>query len=201
VRAASGVWRWRRNPLRRSTDLVEAWVALAAVLLIVLAVPLAGWCCGTVTGRALDQAVRRQHQQRHATAAHVVRPLPGPSVSANPDGSPDGATRSRVLANWTAADGSPHTGPLITSALRDKPGDTLHIWTDDHGAIVNRPLDASTARAHAALAGIAAAAGAAGLVVGCENLVVWRLSRRRYARLDRAWAEAGPDWGRTGTGS
>ncbi|GAA1370061.1 hypothetical protein GCM10009612_59180 [Streptomyces beijiangensis] len=195
------MWRWRRNPLRRRTDLVEAWVALAAVLLIVLAAPVAGWCCGALTDRVLEQAVRHQHQQRHATTALVVKPLPGPSVSTNPDGSPDGSTRSRVLANWTAADGSRHTGPLITSTLHDKPGDSLPIWTDDHGTVVNHPLDTDTARAHAALAGIAAAGAAGGLVIGARHLIVRLLVRRRYVRLDRAWAEAGPDWGRTGTGS
>lgn len=176
-------------------------MALAAVLLIVLSVPVVGWCCGALTDRTLERAVQNQHRQRHATTALVVRTLPGPAVSANPDGSADGSTRSRVLANWTATDGSRHTGVLIAGKLHNKPGDKLPIWTDDHGTVVNRPLDTTTARAHAVLAGIAAAGAAAGLVVGAQQLIVWRLVHRRYARLDRAWAEAGPDWGRTGTGS
>ncbi|MEV0097245.1 hypothetical protein [Streptomyces sp. NPDC050738] len=202
MRVASGVWRWRRNPLRRSTDLVEAWVALAAMLLIVLGAPLLGWCCGVLSDRALERAVHRQQQQRHATIALVVRTLPGPALSANPDGSPDGsAARSKVLANWKAADGSLHTGALIAGKRHDKPGDTLPIWTDGHGSVVNRPLDTTTARSHAVLAGVGAAVAAAGLFAGGRHFVVWRLVRRRYARLDRAWAKAGPDWGRTGTGS
>jgi hypothetical protein len=50
------------------------------------------------------------------------------------------------------------------------------------------------------LLGIGAAAAAAGLVEGGRRAFVWRLTRRRYARLDRAWADVGPDWGRTGAG-
>ena len=74
MRAISGLWRWRHNPLRRATDLAEAWVALAALL-------------------------------------------------------------------------------------------------------------------------------AAGLIEGVRRLVVWRMVRLRYDRWDQAWDKAGPDWGRTGTGS
>jgi hypothetical protein len=42
---------------------------------------------------------------------------------------------------------------------------------------------------------------AAGLVECGRRLVLWRMVRRRYARLDRAWEQAGPDWGLTGAGS
>ncbi|MEV8566300.1 hypothetical protein AB0436_12110 [Streptomyces sp. NPDC051322] len=201
MRTASGVWRWRHNPLRRGTDLAEAWVALAAVLLIVLAGPLVGWFCGAFVDRALGDVAQVQRLHRHPTTATVIRALPARSAVPNPDGIADVIPRGRAAAHWTGADGSRHTGALSTVKRHDSPGDRLRIWTDDHGEIVTRPMTPSTARAHAILAGFGAATATAGVIVAGRRLVVWRLVRRRYVQIDRDWAEAGPDWGRTGTGS
>ncbi|WP_370684722.1 hypothetical protein [Streptomyces sp. DpondAA-F4] len=62
-------------------------------------------------------------------------------------------------------------------------------------------MDASAARAHAALAGVGVTLLAAGLVEAARRLAVRLMMRRRYQLIDRAWAETGPDWGRTGTGT
>ncbi|GAA2529715.1 hypothetical protein GCM10010398_13330 [Streptomyces fimbriatus] len=82
-----------------------------------------------------------------------------------------------------------------------RPGDRFGIWTDGQGRVAARPLDSATATTHAVLAGFAAALVAAALAEGGRRLIVWRMVRRRYARWDRAWGRAGPDWGRTGTGN
>ncbi|WP_327299099.1 MULTISPECIES: hypothetical protein [unclassified Streptomyces] len=202
MRAAVGVWRWRHNPLRRGTDLAEAWVALVALLLIAVAAPIVGWLCGSLTGSALQDIARAQRRHRHTATATVVRALPDRSaLAANPDGISDAVPRGRAAVVWTGGDGSRHTGVLSTFKGGNLPGDRLRIWTDDRGNIVTRPMRPRTVRARAVLAGFGAAAGAAGLIVAGRRLVVWRLVRRRYVRLDRAWSEAGPDWGRTGTGS
>ncbi|WP_093802367.1 hypothetical protein [Streptomyces sp. Wb2n-11] len=201
MRAAAGVWRWRGNPLCRTTDLVEAWVAFATVLLIVFAAPAAGWLCGTLTHAALRESVRVQHEQRHRTTALVVRAAPGPAVIADPEVSSERAAHTRVVANWKAPDGSRRTGTVSTSPRAAQPGDRFPVWTDEQGEVVGRPMDGVTASTHATLAGIGAAAATAAFLEGGRRLFVWRLVLRRYTRLDRAWAEAGPDWGRTGTGS
>ncbi|MFD8986088.1 hypothetical protein ACFV0Q_40270, partial [Streptomyces sp. NPDC059564] len=69
------------------------------------------------------------------------------------------------------------------------------------GRLVGQPLDPSAASFHAGVAGLAAALTAAALAETVRRLVVRRLMHRRYIRLDRAWAAAGPDWGRAGAGS
>jgi hypothetical protein len=46
VGAIRGLWRWRRNPLRRATDLVEAWLALVVLLLVLVAAPVIGSLVG-----------------------------------------------------------------------------------------------------------------------------------------------------------
>ncbi|MFF4826645.1 Rv1733c family protein [Streptomyces sp. NPDC001312] len=199
MRAISGLWRWRHNPLRRTTDLVEAWVALAALLLVLVAAPVLGSLAGFLAQDALQQSVREQRQSRHPVAATVVRilnrPDPDPEITTGRE------LRSRVLADWTAPDGTRHHGPVTTSLRSPHPGDHFTLWTDGHGRTVTRPLDSTTATTHAVLAGCGAGMLTVGLVEGIRRLIVWRLVRRRYARWDQAWDRTGPDWGRTGTGS
>ncbi|MFI1016905.1 hypothetical protein [Streptomyces sp. NPDC020965] len=202
VRAATGVWRWRRQPLCRPTDLVEAWVALVAALLMVGCAPAVGWLAGSATDDSLRQSARQQRQQRHAVIATVLGPAP-PTRSAayDPDAPTAREKRRAVLARWISVDGGRHTGRVFTSPRTAHPGDRLTLWTDDTGRIVPPPLDLSTVRVHAALTGAGAAFAAMVLIVCVHRLLLWRLFRRRYARLDRAWAAVGPDWGRAGAGS
>lgn len=200
MRAISGLWRWRDNPLRRTTDLVEAWVALAALLLILVATPLIGSLVGGLAQKALQESVREQRASRHVVTATVVRKLDGSPLDADPESATGRDLRTRVMADWTAPDGTAHHGPVMTSLETPQSGDQFRIWTDQHGRAVARPLDSETAATHAVLAGFGAALLTAGLVEGGRRLVVWRMVRRRYARWDQAWDKAGPDWGRTGTG-
>ncbi|MEU2263979.1 hypothetical protein ABZ557_27750 [Streptomyces sp. NPDC019645] len=202
MRAVSGLWRWRHNPLRRTTDLVEAWVACAAVLLLVLAVPAAGWGLGGLAEEALRESVREQAAERRPAVARVLRAGPAPGhTTADPDSAVDQRIRRPVVAEWTAPDGTRRSGTVATAVRTARPGDTLRIWTDARGDPVARPMDPGTARAHSVLAGLGAAAAAAGLVEAVRRLVVRGLMQRRYEELDREWAKAGPDWGRTGAGS
>jgi hypothetical protein len=199
VRAISGLWRWRHNPLRRTTDLVESWTALAALLLVLVVAPVIGSLAGTAAQGALQQSVRDQRQTRHQVTATVVKELN--RLAPDPETSPGLDARSRVLADWTAPDGTRRHGPVSTSLKAPKPGETFTLWTDAHGTTVPRPLDPATATAHAVLAGFGAALLTVGLVEAVRRLILWRLVRRRYAQWDRAWERVGPDWGRTGAGS
>lgn len=202
MRAVSGVWRWQRNPLRRATDRREAWVALAALLLMVLVAPTLGWVCGSLTDDALQESVRIQQAQRHATTAVVVRRAPdAPHFVTDPEVSSEHAPQTLVVARWKAPDGTNRHGTVSTLSRKTRPGAVVEIWTDLDGRPALRPMDAPTARTHAALAGFGVTLLAVGLVEGGRRLIVWRMVRERYNRIDRAWAAAGPDWGRTGTGS
>ncbi|MEU5714639.1 hypothetical protein AB0G71_02415 [Streptomyces sp. NPDC020403] len=203
VRALLGLRRWRHNPLCRPTDRHEAWAALAALLLVLLGAPALGWLCGSLTDDALQQAARAQRAHRHVTTAVVVRePSEASRLAQDPESAVAGdATRTSLVAAWKAPDGSGRTGRVSTASRNTAPGDRIRIWTDDRGSPALRPMDASTARTHAVLAGIGVTLLAASLVETVRRLAVWRMMQQRYVRLDRAWAAAGPDWGRTGTGS
>ncbi|WP_329123716.1 Rv1733c family protein [Streptomyces sp. NBC_01353] len=202
MRAATGVWRWRHNPLRRTTDLIEAWVALTAVVLLALAVPTAGWISGVRTDASLQRAVQAQYRLRQPTTARVVRlaDTPAPGLT-SPESADEQPLRRSVVARWTAPDGTPRTGTVTTRRELADPGDTFRLWTDRGGRPVTAPMLPETAHAHAIAIGLLTAALAGVFVEAARRLVVRRLVHRRYQRLDRAWAKAGPDWGRTGAGS
>ncbi|MFJ8013351.1 hypothetical protein [Streptomyces sp. NPDC096339] len=200
---AMGVWRWRRNPLRRPTDLFEAWVAFAALVCLLVVAPALGWVAGLKVDGTLQRAAHEQRQERHLVAAVVLRPAPEPASgsSADPSAQRTAPQRTQIVASWTAPDGSRHQGTVPAAEEPPRPGDRFRIWTDARGRLVGQPLDPSFAALHAGVAGLAIAIGAAALVETVRRLVVRRLMHRRYIRLDRAWAAAGPDWGRAGAGS
>ncbi|MEW1688811.1 hypothetical protein ACIQOF_10170 [Streptomyces sp. NPDC091265] len=202
MRALTGVWRWRHNPLRRATDRREAWVALVACVLLVLAAPAIGLFLGSRADDALQESVRVQQARSHVTTAVVVRQVPAARhLVADPEVSTDRVAQTAVLARWRAPDGTPRRATVTTSSRNTAPGARVRIWTDREGRPSLRPMDAPTAHTHAALAGFGAAMVAALLIECGRRLIVWRMVQRRYDRLDRAWARAGPDWGRTGTGT
>ncbi|MCX4803443.1 hypothetical protein OG594_17595 [Streptomyces sp. NBC_01214] len=209
MRTAMGVWRWRRNPLRRPTDLFEAWVAFAALVCVLVVAPAIGWVAGLRVDGTLQQAAHQQRQERHLVPAVVLRPAPESAVAAGASASASADTstqrtaphRTQIVAAWTAPDGSSHQGTVPAAEEPPLPGERFRIWTDARGRLVGQPLDPSAAVFHAGMAGLAAAICVATLVETVRRLVVRRLMHRRYIRLDRAWAAAGPDWGRAGAGS
>ncbi|MGW7193561.1 Rv1733c family protein, partial [Streptomyces sp. NPDC054838] len=153
----------------------------------------------------LQRAVREQRQERYLVPAVVLRPaqgtLAGGAAAADKSAGPQTPQRTRILASWTAPDGSSHQGTVPAAEEPPRPGDRFRIWTDTSGRLVGQPLAASAAAFHSVMAGMAAALGVAALVETVRRLIVRRLVHRRYLRLDRAWAAVGPDWGRAGAGS
>ncbi|MFI5973466.1 hypothetical protein [Streptomyces sp. NPDC051452] len=196
-----GLWRWRHNPLRRATDLAEAWVALVALILIAVAAPVTGCLVGTAAQDALQRSVRQQRHSHHLVVATVVRDRGRAPLEADPDTTTAREVRSRVVADWTGPDGIRRRGAALADLKSPRPGDHFRLWTDPHGRITTRPLDSPTATTHAVLAGVGAALLTAAVVESARRLAVWHMVRRRYARWDQAWDRAGPDWGKAGTGS
>ncbi|MER7999905.1 hypothetical protein [Streptomyces sp. NPDC095613] len=202
MRTIVGLWRWRHNPLYRGTDLAEAWAALTALLLLVLGAPAAGLVSGNLADATLRKTVREQHEQRHRTTAVVVGRDAKPRFTAYDTESPaEPGSGVRVHASWRAPDGGARTGQVSAPLYTPRAGDRFTLWTDPQGRPVRAPMNVSSARFHAVMAGIGTVLLASGVIEGGRRLVVWRLVQRRYRRLDQAWAQVGPDWGRTGAGS
>lgn len=200
MRAMTGLWRWRNNPLCRPTDRAEAWAAFGAAVLIAVGAPLCGLLTGLLVHEDMARVVAEQQSRRTLVTATVVRTLPHPPVDPDPETSTARDARRPIVASWTAPDASLRSGTVLVRKDR-APGSRFRIWTDPNGRIVPRPLDDTTAASHAALAGCGAGVMTGALVEGARRLVVWRLMQRRYGEWDRAWEEAGQDWGRAGAGS
>jgi hypothetical protein len=195
-------WRWRRNPLRRPTDVVEAWLLLVTVAVLCLT-PLLGWWAGAMADRTLQATVRAQHVERTLVPATVQPDTKGAGAAptaqgARNDPAPGFSGHGDVL-KWRAPDGTAHTAD-VSSDLELWQQGHIRLWVDRHGDLVPPPLDRATAGTRAVLTGTAVTSTAAGLVVVARQLAMWRLMRRRMASWEREWERVGQDWGRAGAG-
>ncbi|MEE1940781.1 hypothetical protein V1L54_15445 [Streptomyces sp. TRM 70361] len=191
MRAITGLWRRRRGPLHRGVGRAEGRLALAAVLLIVLAVPAAAGWGGRAAHEALAETAREQHRERLQVWAtvdpSVARPVPGDGPEA---GHP-------VAVTWTAPDGRAHAG-TVTADRAAGPGERLRIWIDSRGRPTTGPMDPTAVATHTVLAGIGAGGAAAGAVELLRRLALRRLRARRLARWDEEWARTDPGRGCAG---
>ncbi|MEU0333451.1 hypothetical protein [Streptomyces sp. NPDC006193] len=182
------LWRWRRNPLRRRADVLEAWVVLGAVVLTVLTGVPAGWAAA----RSVEHGLARERATARPAVARVVTRVPGPSR-----GGRHAPAGERVWAEvrWTAADGSARTA-RVRVAPGSEAGTPVTVWTDPRGRQVDRPTTASESALRAALTGVLVGASAAAVPVAGGLALRGRIVRRRTDAWDTEWARLGPQWGR-----
>ncbi|AXE84089.1 hypothetical protein [Streptomyces sp. Go-475] len=183
------LWRWRRNPLKRRADRVEAWVVLGVGLLTVCA----GLLAGTAVSRSVEDGLARERDEWRPLVARLAERAPG---TASGNGGASRADQVWAEAVWTAADGSPHSGQVRVPA-GSAAGSPVTVWTDPEGRQVTRPVTESQARVRAWLIGGVAAAGAATVPLLAGRAVRGRLERRRIDQWDAEWSRFGPMWGRT----
>ncbi|MET7480405.1 hypothetical protein ABZT17_39555 [Streptomyces sp. NPDC005648] len=177
------LWRWRRNPLRRHEDLVEAWIVLAVWVLVTLG----GAVAGLVTGHAAADELARQRTERHPVRAVLAGDATGTATGGGGD--------DRVLArvSWTGSDGRTHGGRTLVPA-GDRAGARVVVWLDGRGALTNEPTGPVEAGFEAALLGAAAALAVGCTAVGAGLTARWWLDRRRLDEWGREWERVGPHW-------
>ncbi|MCK8437435.1 hypothetical protein G3I77_31870 [Streptomyces sp. D2-8] len=183
------LWRWRRNPLKRRADRVEAWVVLGVWMLTVFAAVLAG----TTVSRSVEDGLARERVEWRPLVARLAERAPG---TASENAHVSRAEQVWATARWTAADGTEHSGQLRVPA-GSAAGTPVTVWTDPEGRQVTRPVTESQALVRASLIG-----GVAGLCAATVPLVAGRalrgrLERRRIDQWDTEWSRFGPMWGRT----
>ncbi|WP_406815422.1 hypothetical protein [Mycobacterium sp. M23085] len=160
-----------RNPLLRRTDRVESLAVLVAIVVSLIAIPVAG-IEGTAVYAALHSRYLQEANQRHAVVATVTAT------------GIDRMDRSVVQASWPAAGGD-RTGTvgLTTEA---KTGQHVPIWIDQHGNPADPPTPTWRAltRALGTVMAMVLATGFAmvALVAGIRL----RLDRARDAHWERA---------------
>ncbi|MFI1926175.1 hypothetical protein [Streptomyces sp. NPDC020377] len=184
-------WRRRDNPLRRRSDVVEAWTALFVAVLLLVAVPLAGALAGQ-WGHADAQAVAdRLRAERHRVRAEVV----GHPPEALPSVEGVRQQMSTVAVRWT-----PPGEPARTATARvpagTHAGEMVDVWFDTRGRNVEPPPNDTMVWQHTLTMGACAAGGTA-VVVLLGHAVIRRVAmRHRLGEWEREWTRTEPQWTR-----
>ncbi|MFD5161128.1 hypothetical protein ACFWMJ_24135 [Streptomyces hawaiiensis] len=183
------LWRWRRNPLKRRADRVEAWVVLGVWMLTVVA----GVLAATTVSRSVADGLARERAEWRPLVARLAERAPG---AASENAHVSRAEQVWATARWTAADGSEHSGQLRVPA-GSAAGTPVTVWTDPEGRQVTRPVTESQARVRAFLTGGVAGLCAAAVPLAGGRALRGRLECRRIDQWDVEWSRFGPMWGRT----
>ncbi|WP_031160435.1 Rv1733c family protein [Streptomyces durhamensis] len=183
------LWRWRRNPLKRRADVLEAWVVLGVWLLTVLA----GVSAGLVAARSVEHGLARERAAWRPVVARVVARAPG-----SPPAHRHASSGDRVWAKvrWTVADRSAHAGQVRVEP-GSRAGTPVTVWTDPQGRLVGRPTSLAEAAFRGTLVGCLVGLSAAAVPFVGGLALRGRLERRRMDAWDTEWARLGPQWGRT----
>lgn len=173
-----------RNPLRRKSDRIEAWILLAMTvafvpLTILTAVGASRWVQQSGSGERAGQPLREV-----GAVLLQAAPATDPSV--------DGSVSLWVRARWPV-DGVTHVGvvPAVPGTAR---GTTVQIWITRKGSVASPPLTTSQLDSRVAAA-IVLAPGAVALTLWLLLcLLRWPLNRHRLASWAASWTSVGPRW-------
>ncbi|MGW0819520.1 Rv1733c family protein [Streptomyces viridiviolaceus] len=182
-------WRWRRNPLRRRSDVVEAWTVLAVAVLLFLGAPFLGAASAWWAHGQAQETAAAQRADRHRVSAAVV----GRSPDTLPSVNTGGQHSYRATVRWSEPDGAERTTTARVPA-GTRHGDVVDLWLDSRGRNVLPPMGDSAVWQHTVTIGVCSTVGAA-LVVLLGNCVVRRAAlRHRLAEWEREWARTEPQW-------
>lgn len=174
------------NPLRRTSDRVEAWCSTLLLLMIALGLPAASVSAGLAAHDSTMRTVQAQSAERHQITARVT---------SAPDAAPGSAAdeKQKVQVSWTGQDGRRQTGttrvPLAATA-----GSTVRIWVDRAETVQDPPMSAENATATGWLTGGMTAAVVYAAFVAGRKGVRLVLNRTRYAQWDAEWELVEPQW-------
>ena len=187
---------WRRlarrlgrdpNPLRRRSDLLDAWLLPVAVVVFLCLCPLVAGLAAMWL-RADNAATQRAEQSWHPVSAVLLRAAAGPQFTDH------GANTWTAWepARWTV-DGRQHTGSVPVPA-GSAAGSTQTVWLDSRGRVQVPPLTAGQLGQAIDTAMLISFAGLAVVVSTLTVLARWILDRRRLAGWAAGWLAVGPRW-------
>ncbi|MEU0027162.1 DUF3592 domain-containing protein [Streptomyces sp. NPDC006335] len=184
-------WRWRRNPLRRRSDVVEAWTVLAVAVLVLLGAPLVGAVVGRWAHDDARAVAAEQRSERHRVRAEVVGRVPDstPTVQGSRERS------YRVTVRWTEAGGAARTATARVPAGTDE-GEKVDVWFDSRGRSVTPPPDGTAIWQHTLVMGACGAGATMAVILLGHSLVRGVAARHRLAEWERDWALTEPQWTR-----
>jgi F0F1-type ATP synthase membrane subunit c/vacuolar-type H+-ATPase subunit K len=182
-------WRWRTNTLRRHSDVLEAWIVLAAWTVALVAAVVAG----VIGSRIVQRAVEHDRAGRLPVPAVLVKVVPASGRDLVTGFKYD---QVRATVRWTDAKGTTRTGTMVVEPAA-KPGGRVTAWTDGHGRLVAAPVNTAEATTRVVLAGTGAALTAGLTVLGAGFVARLRIQRRAIDRWGAEWERVGRQWGHT----
>ncbi|MGW7236715.1 Rv1733c family protein [Streptomyces sp. NPDC054804] len=185
-------WRWRHNPLRRRSDLVEAWIALSVAVLLCVGAPLVGAVAGLWAHERARSVATVERAERHMVRAVVVGSTPEQLPTAE-GGDREHAYQTDV--RWTEPGKGTKT-VLARVPAGTRAGDTVDVWFDRRGHGVAPPPDEVAVWQHTVTVGLCGTGGAAAVVLLGHGVVRRVALRHRLAEWEQEWARTGPDWTR-----
>ncbi|MGW1892515.1 Rv1733c family protein [Streptomyces sp. NPDC002004] len=181
-------WRWRRNPLRSRSYLVEAWANLLIALAVLVGMPTAAFVAGSAAyDHARAQAVM-ERATRRPVQAEVVARVPQFAYAKETD-----PAKVVVTVRWKDSTGTPRTG-TVSARRGTTRGDGVRIWLDERGRIASAPMGGQEITTRACCAGSEAAVLVALGAVSLHVAVRSTMQRRRLACWEREWRQVGPQW-------
>src|SRR5258708_1824214 len=180
-----------RNPLRRRTDRIEAWVSAGLLAAFLIGAPLA-W---TGAGRWVYQGgVREQRAQQswHQTPAVLLHAAPGmPSYEFRLSWQ----STVPVPAEWLGPRGQHRFGE-VPARVGSRAGQTVQVWVNGSGRATGPPLRGYELARRVVGAEVLAPVALAVVLLSLAWAVRRLLNRRRLAAWEAAWASIGPRWAR-----
>jgi hypothetical protein len=187
---SSRTWRTRlagwlgfdRNPLRRTSDRVEAWLVL---LVMVAFVPLSVLVASSAGSWVRSTSLRDEHFTNAQQVSAVL--VAGPEVTSPAFGLPP---REWALARWRLGR-TTYTGE-VSAAYGTTRGATVRIWVNHDGQVVGTSLTAGQLEDQ-----VIATEAVAPLVLALALMFAlcalrWLMNRRRFAGWEAEWRSIDP---------
>lgn len=177
-----------RNPMRRSSDRIQAIVRAGLVAVFLVSAPL------VITGVAHEtyvsglRAAQEQAAAWHPVPARVLRGTPLVAAWVSPARPP-----WRLSVRWARPNGSSQIGQ-VTRAGEAKTGSTVTVWTDRQGRLAHHPVSRGQAADQAFRAAIITSIALALLLATAGRAISLILDRRRLASWETDWAAVEPQW-------
>ena len=179
-----------RNPMRRTTDRIQALLRAVLLVLLVLGGPVATayaghavYISGSRTGRAQAAAWHRVP----AVVLHVTRIASAWRHPVSPGGP------AALSVRWTTPQGSSRTGE-ITGGPDAAPGSMMTVWIDKAGRLAHPPLPRADVVAHMIAAMAVTALALTVLLCAACRVASLVLDRYRLARWEADWLAVEPEW-------
>jgi hypothetical protein len=180
-----------RNPLRRRTDRIEAWISAALLAAFLIGAPLFASSLGHWVHQG-GLAEQRAQQSWHQTSAELVTDAARvPMYEFRLSWQNTVAVRAR----WTGPAGQPQSG-VVSAPSGSRAGQTVQIWVDGSGRATGAPLGAAELGRRVVGAEVLAPVALAVLLFCLAGVVRWVLNRRRLKAWEAAWSSIGPRWSR-----